>query len=107
RRPPALATRRLVPDLPDRHQLLQPGRGGDEVLIDLAGEDGGEEALHRDHEVQVLLERGAPVDVEDGEARVRLPTEQAREPPPRLHLDRQRAPPPPRRAGARSSTWSS
>src|SRR5947208_3301395 len=93
RRPPALPARRLVPDLPDRHQLLQPGRGGDEVLVDLALEDGREQALHRDDEAQVLLERGAPVDVEHVEVRVRLPTEQGRESPSRLHLDRQRAPP--------------
>src|SRR5439155_25493674 len=47
RRPPALPARRLVPDLPDRHQLLQPGRGGDEVLVDLALEDGAEGAEDR------------------------------------------------------------
>ena len=93
RRPPALAARRLVPDLPDRHQLLQPGRGSDEVLVDLALEDGREQALYRDDEAQVLLERGAPVDVEHVEERVRLPTEQGGEPPSGLHLDRQRAPP--------------
>ena len=97
-----LLTRRLVPDLPDRHQLLQSGRGGHEVLVELAREHGGEEPFHRDNEAQVLLERRPPIEPEHVQAGRHLgrhvadaaAAEERREAPDSVHLDRERAPTP-------------
>src|SRR5690606_9845895 len=52
----------LVPDLADRHQLLQAGRRRDEVLVDRARKDRLEEAPHRDDETEVFLESPLSVD---------------------------------------------
>jgi hypothetical protein len=62
----------LVPDLADRHQLLQPGRRGDEVLVDLAVEDGIQHSPNRDDQAEVLLERRLAFDVQAKEAGQRL-----------------------------------
>src|SRR5262249_23702588 len=85
--------RRLVVDLPDGHELLQPGRGGDEVLVDAAREDRREEPLHRDDEPEVLLERRAPVHGLHAEeaAEPRRAGEHGGQPTARVHLDRERA----------------
>ncbi len=58
----------LVPDLADRHQLLQPRRGGDEVAVELAADDHPLHALHRQHEPEILAERRLAVDREEAEA---------------------------------------
>ena len=52
----------LVPELADRHQLLQARRGRDEVLVDVAREHGLQQPAHRDDETEVLLERVPTVD---------------------------------------------
>ena len=62
----------LVPDLADRHQLLEARRRSDEVLIDLAVEDRAQHAPNRHDHVQVFLERGLAVDVLAKQPRDRL-----------------------------------
>src|SRR6266508_4323963 len=63
----------LVPDLAHGHQLFEPWRRGNKVLVEPALKDRAQQAFDRDDEPQVLLESSLAASGQDKERRRDLP----------------------------------